>query len=344
MDYGYDTVVGAVDRLVMAGFLVEHYKAPSRTTGTGWQSSFIGAPALYQVGSIPKVKRRSGEVIRMKDAKTGRLVDYVDTRRTAADRKFIEAVNARIANANIYLNAPSIESRDLHVIRFKVDDDHGVHAVYPGLNQLYRVYNGGWTLGGRFYGGWWQGVRAEDRQHFIIDGEPTVEKDYEMLHPRLLYAQAGEVAAGDAYTIDGWDRKVCKRAFNILLNTSSFPEAKATIASKLLSGDVTAALKLIEALKCKHFRVRKFFHSRIGIRLQNLDAEMAKIVLTEMTLRRGITVLPIHDSFIVPVSSLDCLTVVMKDAFDRVTTAQCKLGKYNASEAIANEVVENPLW
>lgn len=209
------------------------------------------------------------------------------------------------------------------MIRFKVDDNHGEHAVYPELIELYRVYNGGWNLGGRYYGGWWQGVRAADRKHFIIDGEAAIEEDYQQLHPRLLYAHASEVLLGDAYTIEGWERKLCKQAFNTLLNAPNFNKAKWSIVGDV--GDERTALDLIEAIKRKHFRVRKFLHSGIGLRLQNPDSEMAKIVLTEMTLRHGITVLPVHDSFIVPMSAREHLLRAMKEAFDRVTEAQRKV-------------------
>jgi hypothetical protein len=47
-DYGYDTVVGAVDRLLMAGLLVEHLKKEFEEGEAGWQSSFKGACKLAQ--------------------------------------------------------------------------------------------------------------------------------------------------------------------------------------------------------------------------------------------------------------------------------------------------------
>lgn len=72
-DYGYDTVVGAIDRLVAAELLIEHRKAESSSIGSGWQSSFIGSRDLYRVRDIPTVVRRRGEVIRLKEAKTGKL-------------------------------------------------------------------------------------------------------------------------------------------------------------------------------------------------------------------------------------------------------------------------------
>ena len=260
-----------------------------------------------------------GALIKLKDS-NGKLIDYQETRRTMADRKITEAVNARIRAARIELRAPTIVEQDEHVIRFAVDEDHGEHAVYPKMIELYRVYNGGWTLGGRYYGGWWQSVRNADRKHFVIDDEEAIEEDYEMLHPRLLYAHAGEALIGDAYTINGWDRKLCKRAFNVLLNAGNFFEAKASIAE--YARDENSTLKLIEAIKRRHHKVRKFFHSSIGIKLQNLDSEMAKIVLTEMTVKHGVTVLPVHDSFIAPKSAREMLVGVMQKAYDQITDAQ----------------------
>ncbi|AVT81422.1 hypothetical protein [Rhodopseudomonas palustris] len=339
-DYGYDTVVGAIDRLVTAGLLIEHDKAPSSAVATGWQSSFIGSPELYNLDwTRLKANRRRGETIKMKD-KNGKLVDYAETSRTQADRSVTEAINARIRAARIELKAPTIVEQNEFVIRFSVDEEHGEHAVYPKMIELYRVYNGKWNRGGRYYGGWWQSVRSKDRQFFEIDGEGVVEEDFRMLHPRLLYALAGEFLAedDDAYTIDAWDRKTCKRAFNVLLNAAKFGEAKGAIAAH--TGDESSALRLIEAIKCKHHRVRKYFHTAIGIRLQNIDSEIAKCVLKEMTLLRGITVLPVHDSFIVPASHGATLREVMVNVLKRCTEALLRNAKKPAKLVDVNDWVD----
>ncbi|EYD70513.1 hypothetical protein Lokhon_03146 [Limimaricola hongkongensis DSM 17492] len=49
------------------------------------------------------------------------------------------------------------------------------------------------------------------------------------------------------------------------------------------------------------------------------DSDMAEIVMTEMTLRKGIIALPIHDSFLVPVSKRADLEEAMIDAAHKVT-------------------------
>lgn len=323
-DYGYETVVPAIDALVEAGLLIDHDKVQGRPGGTGVQSSFRAAPDLANI-VLPRPDYRVGEIIRLKDS-NGTLVGYRDTERTARDRRALEAVNRHIANADIrlaHINGVTVDE-DAGTIFFPgflqwLDEGFGDHTVYTRMNALYRVYNGGWALGGRFYGGWWQQVRGCDRQHLLIDGSETIEHDYEMLHPRLLYASAGQTVAGDAYTLDDWDRKVCKRAFNILLNAGSYQQALGAILPHV-HNNRRKAVALIAEMKKRHAPVASSFHSGAGLRLQNVDAEMVKSVLRDLTLRDGITVLPIHDSFVVQKEHQTALEEAMDEALAKATS------------------------
>lgn len=307
-EFTYDTVVPAVDVLLHAGILVDHDLQPAGRA-TGIQSSY--RPAAWLAGtSTPRLRRKPRELIRLKDS-AGSLVSYRDTERTHRERKLVEKVNCLIADTEISLNAPDAHF-DGDVIRF------GEHSVYPDMLSLYRVFNGGWTLGGRFYGGWWQSVKSKDRQLFTLDGQCTTEVDYEQLHPRLLYALAGEYLDGDAYTLPGWDRKLCKIAFNVLLTASGYHEAHGALLP-YLDGCEVSARDLIHDMKARHPKVARYFHSGIGLRLQNVDSEMCRFVLADMSVKKGIVVLPVHDSFIVPETAKDELVVTMKTAFERAT-------------------------
>lgn len=305
-DFTYYNVVPAIDALLDAGLLVEHDLQPAGRP-TGVQSSYRPAPWLAEV-ALPELRHERGEVIRLKDAE-GRLIDYRDNDRTRRDRAMLAKINRSLSDAEIGLDVPAA-IRDGNAIRLDG------YLVFPGMTSLYRVYNGAWDRGGRFYGGWWQSCRRAHRQHLTIDGHPTVELDYQQIHPRLLYSLAGHHLEGDAYTLPGWSRAVVKQAFNTLLNTDDFREARGAIA-KDLNGNRKAAEVLIADIRTRHPDIDAYFHSGIGLQLQAIDSEICLQVLVEMY-RKGIVTLPIHDSFVVASEHEDALSKVMQAVFKKV--------------------------
>jgi hypothetical protein len=68
---------------------------------------------------------------------------------------------------------------------------------------LRRVFSrASMTLGGRFYGGWWQYIPSEIRPYITINGFATTEIDFSELHPRLLYINQGlPPPSGDLYDV-----------------------------------------------------------------------------------------------------------------------------------------------
>lgn len=305
-DLTYYNVVPAIDDLLDAGLLVDHDLQPAGRP-TGIQSSYRPAPWLTEV-VLPEIRHEVGEVIRLKDAE-GRLIDYRENDKTRRDRAMLAKINRSLSEAEIGLDIPAAV-RDGNAIRLDG------YSVFPGKTSLYRVYNGAWDRGGRFYGGWWQSCRKAHRQHLTIDGHPTVELDYQQIHPRLLYGLAGRRLEGDAYTLPGWSRAVVKQAFNALLNADSFRAARGAIA-KNLDGAHDAAEALIADIRGRHPDIDTYFHSGIGLRLQGIDSEICRQVLMEM-LRKDIVTLPIHDSFVVAKEHEDMLSKVMDAAFAKV--------------------------
>lgn len=325
-DYGYDTVVHAVDALVETGILIDHQKMAPKVGGSGIQSSFRPDPALAEI-LLPHVDYTAGELIRLKDV-NGNLVRYLDTAHVQRNRTFLKAVNDHIAGSKIEL--PPIPKAIFDPVRQTIFFEglfqwlpwgNGDHTVYTHMVELYRVYKGGWTSGGRLYGGWWQQLRKIHRDELLIDGCKTVEVDYAMLHPRLVYALADREVDGDAYFLAGWERASCKRAFNILLNANNYAQALGAIAN-VLDGSYQRASMLIDAMKHKHSSVAEKFHTGAGLKLQYIDSEMACQVLLDLTLRRNITVLPIHDSFIVKAEHKSVLEEAMDRAFLKVTASK----------------------
>jgi len=306
--FNRDTVALAVDKLVERGILIDHDRRPPGKRGV--QSSYLPS-AMLTAFEMPKLNRAKGETLILKD-NDGNMVSYKDTPETRDQRYTLSRVNSVLeaADIRIGLAGPVDEGRWT-----RIDD----YLVFPGHKTLHRIFNGGWTLGGRFYGTFWQNMRSRDRRHILIDGMETVEVDYDQLHARIIYAKAGKVLCGDAYEIEGWDRKIAKRAFFMIINAGNFVKAKGAVA-KLLTEyglDSKLATKLIEAMKTRHRDVNEFFHSGCGLQLQNLDSQMAEYVLKIMTVRKRIPCLPIHDSFIVPATATTTLIRAMKDAYEK---------------------------
>ncbi|MGH7223681.1 MAG: hypothetical protein ACRELF_10665, partial [Gemmataceae bacterium] len=217
--------MSTVDDLARRG-LIENRVAPSGKA-SGVQSTFRATPTL--LGAIPRevvlhAEHVAGELIRLRSDER-RWVDYHDTERTRLMRRFLHEQNEALTATLIELDAPGI-SNDRGILRVNSDV-----VLFPAMRALYRVFKGNWGHGGRMYGGWWQQVPKQMRAFFQIDGERVIECDYPQLHPRLLYRLAGQPLEGDAYTLPGWDRKLAKKAFNILLNANDYRAAIGAVAN-----------------------------------------------------------------------------------------------------------------
>ena len=332
-DFTYVTIIQAIGILVDAGILVDHDKRPRTVGGSGIQSSFRGSAELAGLKAHKVSRARLEEVVVLKD-KQKRKTTYKDTVRTRRARKEIQQINDIILKTEITINAPHalIEGDRVHF---------GDHTVYLSMKEGYRVWNNGvWTDGGRLYGTFWQQMKSEDRQYIMIGGRKVVELDFEQLHPRMMYAKVGAEYEGDAYEIPGWTdrndparheilRKLCKRGWNILLNTKSWKEACMAMANHTKGCEVTAR-KLLTDIRNHHPKIRRQFHSGAGLKFQAIDGDMCMEILTEMNVKRGIPCLSVHDSFIVAAEHrqilADVMAVALKKGLGRVSAKSCGVG------------------
>ena len=318
-EYTYAFVPSAVDCLEELG-VIEHQRAfpcAPMAGSYGYQSRFRLVPDAGLI--LPKYCCDPFETVRLKDA-SKRLVDYPETDRTLRMRRETYEINEALCSIEIELESEACVRRGPHIFcqTGNLDDNLQPKCVVinPARNSVYRVFsNGKWNLGGRLYGGWWQNVPSSERTNIHIDGFATVEEDYQQLHPRLLYHFVDKEPIGDAYTIDGWDRPLCKRSFNIAINART--EFAAIGAIQNLVGGPGArecATKLLGAIKNHHRPIERFFHTGIGLTLQHIDSQMASHVVRSM-LKQGIVCLPIHDSFIVRAGNQSQLLEVMEEAY-----------------------------
>ncbi|WP_274426178.1 hypothetical protein [Chelativorans sp. YIM 93263] len=164
--------------------------------------------------------------------------------------------------------------------------------------KLYRVFNDGtFEHGGRFYGGWWQGIQSRYRRFLTINGLTTAELDFSNMQIAMLYAMEGRQLEGDAYALEGVPaiyRGLLKRAVFKIINARG--QIRAPRRDQLPPGWDWRQIR--EALEERHQAIRHHFRTGIGIRLQRRDADIAERVMHQL-MEQNVLALPVHDSFIV---------------------------------------------
>jgi len=187
--------------------------------------------------------------------------------------------------------------------------------------SLYRVFNNiSWEQGGRYYGGYWLNIPKKDRKNIRIDKKQLIELDYQCLHLSMLYNREGykcfdakELYMGKESIVGKrcvplrnkyWDyRKLVKKSLNVLLNTASGVEAIGAIKKNL---DKDKSIKrpkqldpknLTDSIKQAHDPIAQWFHKSEGVKLQHIDSQIAEAVMQYFT-KKGVVVLPVHDSFL----------------------------------------------
>lgn len=255
------------------------------------------------------------------------IITYDPNSETKQMSKNLERINTLLSNTliDLYLNDTEFEDLSDRVYRNHLEDDEKPAAIDIGARTLRRIFNNScWDQGGRFYGGWWQGVPSEYRRYIHINGKQTVELDYSGMHPAMLYAEVGATPPLDPYDmgLNRVDRSVKKVAFNALVNASnkrinphsSFNEERAGCSWR----------ELLDAIMVAHEPIRKFFSSGEGLRLQKKDADIAEKVMLKFA-GMNYACLPVHDSFIVHHALADELKGHMEDYYEEVIGSSAKV-------------------
>ena len=260
-----------------------------------------------------------------KTKKIKEKLEYKDNHQTIQMRKNLQCINQALHETAIGLWIKDTDYKELNLKLKKGDKSE----FSPNEKYLVRIFNDiGFTLGGRFYHGWWQGIPKEYRPYITINHQAVAELDYKHLHPSLMYAKVGctELPSEfDSYTLELEDftqahRQAVKDAFQCLINTNSEKSAISAISSKGLAKLFPFGPKtLVEHLLNKHTPIRHlFFNKQLGKELQRVDSVIAEYCILEMLQRHNRVVLPVHDSFIVQQDMIKVLQQIMIDAYEKI--------------------------
>jgi hypothetical protein len=306
----YFFVVGGANALRDSG-LVKHHMGVWVPRNKGARSTmYVTQDLLELVAPLIDIDEsrelRKGETIILRDRDDKSNVEYRDTPETLAMRQDLLRLNDNVRQLEIRYQGNRFDPPPMR-----------------------RIFNGDFTRGGRLYahGESWQNMPKAERQALtiIIDGtpHPVVERDFATLHPRMAYAHAGKrCPAGDLYDIEGFDRGLIKLAVNVLFNATSKGSALAAIHAEIMKHPQwrwttdrdTLAARVVNAIRRRHHRIKKFFHSDCGATFQRWDSEIAIEVMSRMVELTGRCPLPVHDSFIVAARDAAILQGVMDEA------------------------------
>lgn len=247
------------------------------------------------------------ENIRLKNSTEKKLIDYKDNNYTRTARNNLAVINACLNRHWYDLDLSDAEFSTLHkeMVKRHKKEPKKPASIQFHERSLYRIFNNGdaegkgFKHGGRFYGGWWEGIPSEYRKKITINGKHTAEIDYSGYHPRMLYAIEGiDLGKRDPYLPNGLNKKwrdFGKLAFTKLLN------GKKRLAEPDDYDDKAIGMswhELLIIMEHYHAPIVKYFRTGYGLELMRKDSDIAERILLHFS-KRDIPCLPIHDSFIV---------------------------------------------
>ncbi|MDA9319786.1 hypothetical protein N9Q65_02655 [Candidatus Thioglobus sp.] len=338
---GFDVFKNVIDTLDELGYLESHLGYYIKEIGIGKNSrmraniSLIELFKEYKLAPVMVEREKSEEVIILKsvnileDKKKDKfVVDYEDTEQTNQMRDNLHSINALLDSRWIDLE---VSDKVYEEIAEETEKKKNRSDIDFNRKLLKRVFNNNsFEDGGRFYHGWWQEISKEYRKNITIDGKRTVEVDYSSIHFRILYAEQGiDIGDKDPYIIEGYEdrRDEIKLALNIILNAETKNKAIYAIFNHDdIDIDKKTAKDIYKKLEEEHPKIKQYFGSGRGIKLQYKDSQIAEQVMLNLA-RDNIVCLPVHDSFIVRLSHQIDLHEEMDKAFKDIVGVDSKRDK-----------------
>ena len=306
----YRRIVPTVDWLIINGYAEGHigvwdFKKQSIIRATEKLMDLIGD--LVDVAERQGAMLKDEIVLRDKNHQT---IGFGDTDEIRRMRQELKTINAHLASQRYV---------------FK-----GVEMYIP---PAVRIFNQNFRRGGRLYhqGSSYHQMSKDKRAQIemvLDDGtiSPMVELDYVAHHLTLLYKLAGKTMPHSGlYEVAGFTRRLVKVATLISINADG---NDVEAISKVIRDDEELAMengigdrspsmvtpvvvRLLAAIRRKHYRIAEFFGTGAGAELMKADSDMAVKVMLSMIEKTGRSPLVVHDSFLVPVCDADELKSVM---------------------------------
>ena len=191
--------------------------------------------------------------------------------------------------------------------------------AYVSGGLIRRIYSKELDQSGRFYHGY-SGCPSKYRKLITFDGEPTVELDYQSSQVHVAYSMNGLNAwnfiSGDPYVPPNADPK--HRSIYKALLTRSFtvtnPIASVRGDNDLKTRGLNLSNMLVEIWQMHH-HIGAYRNEEAHKTITYQESRICLKVI-ELCNEKNITVLPIHDSFVVKKQHRDALEAIMSKAYE----------------------------
>jgi len=317
LDVGVTAINTVTDKLEKSEY-IHFITGKNLPYGNGIRSSIQATDSLNTLLKPITLQLVPSELVLIREGGSKKLIDYTDTPRTVRIRKELTAYNKLIKSVNIELR----DSSGLTVLK---DLNHQVvQRKFIDNGELDIQGRPLFNSGGRSNSAWMSLSGSDERPNIFIDGQPTVEVDYQASAINVIYkVLTGAVYTGDPYTLSVGGIKIprhlVKAIATISLNSNTVKGAVTAIGSKY--GELASSHKgdnqdkykeyksmkkrvklkdILEAFLTKHYLIRRMFlrGKEVGNKVQCLESDLVFAVVNELT-NRSIPTLTVHDSFIV---------------------------------------------
>ena len=331
LDVGVTAINTVTDKLEKSEY-IHFITGKNLPYGNGIRSSIQATDSLNTLLKPITLQLVPSELVLIREGGSKKLIDYTDTPRTVRIRKELTAYNKLIKSVNIELR----DSSGLTVLK---DLNHQVvQRKFIDNGELDIQGRPLFNSGGRSNSAWMSLSGSDERPNIFIDGQPTLELDYEASAINVIYkALTGVLYMGDPYALSvrGIDipRNLVKRVATCSLNATKEKGPSAAVGKAY--GKLRTSLKvedqidyndylrikdkkkvkiidILQVFLNKHRSISHMFlkGKQVGNKVQCLESDLVFAVVNELT-NRSIPTLTVHDSFIVKATDKATLDTLM---------------------------------
>jgi hypothetical protein len=308
-DFTYGNVTRVAADIVGTELVTEDRTEPGVR---GRQSTLKATPELMtlwsNIGRDPIYDGSDETIILKSRDEDRRLIEYVDTPAVRTMRDDLRPINEMFASIDVEVPDGKEIANGLLLFEKPGKDKYGKpvikrHHVRLSQKTGRRIFAEQFNrhLHGRLYVAF-QNIPSDARKTMRINGEACVELDFKAMHPTPAYNEAGIRMDRQPYKLGhGITRDEAKLGLLIGFNADDRLSAVRALVrdDDELQIPYYQAVKIIDAVFERHDPIRRMLCTDRGIKFMNIDSRIT-VGAMKALVARGIPVIGVHDSLIVP--------------------------------------------